>query len=110
MTKQALARGYAVAALSSADRRTGGGARCFQWGADAPAAAAAAQELPHQLGLPAGAPVYAMGTSSGGSLALRLPRLARLDGVVGRECMPPVLAWLLQLPGVQGGCCGCKER
>lgn len=30
-TKQALRRQYAVAAMSSLDRKEGGGGRCFQW-------------------------------------------------------------------------------
>lgn len=30
-TKQALQRRYAVAAMSSLDRRESGGGRCFQW-------------------------------------------------------------------------------
>lgn len=30
-TKQALRRRYAVAAMSSLDRKEGGGGRCFQW-------------------------------------------------------------------------------
>lgn len=84
-TQQALARGYAVAALNSLDRRTDGGGRCFAWSDDAGAAADAARQLPTRLGLPPGAPVYLMGTSSGGSLALRLCRLVDVDGVVGGE-------------------------
>ncbi len=40
-------------------------------------------QFPAKLGLPAGAPVYVDGASSGGSLALRLPRLVKFNGVVG---------------------------
>lgn len=128
-TKQALRRGYAVAAMSSLDRNGGGGGRCFQWwadgagwgagrivqggvaaaapalapcrmsclfpaaappsrlrrGDDAKAAADVLRKLPALLRLPKGAPVYADGASSGGSIVLRLPRLVKLDGVVGGE-------------------------
>ncbi|PRW21108.1 multidrug resistance-associated 1 isoform X3 [Chlorella sorokiniana] len=87
-TKQALRRRYAVAAMSSLDRNEGGGGRCFQWGADAKAAAEVVKQLPALLKLPLGAPVYADGASSGGSIALRLPRLAKLDGVIGEVIAP----------------------
>jgi hypothetical protein len=82
-TKQALARGYAVAALSSADRNTGGGGRCFSWRSDADAAAEAVRILPGKLGLKKGAKVFLDGSSSGGSIALRLPGKSKFDGVVG---------------------------
>ena len=85
-TKQALLRGYAVASMSSQDRTSGPGARCFAWGDDAPAAARLVRWLPKRLGLPRGAPVYLDGASSGGSLALRLPLEVDVDGVVGGEC------------------------
>lgn len=125
-----------MAALSSLDRKEGGGGRCFQWwvaarvgcsactageprcersckeqlqscaalvstpakyvapapcyrGADAKAAAEVVKQLPAMLKLPTGAPVYADGASSGGSIALRLPRLAKLDGVIGGEELGP---------------------
>lgn len=84
-TKQALLRGYAVASMSSQDRTSGPGARCFAWGADAAAAVQLIRWLPKELGLPAGAPVYLDGASSGGSLALRLPLEVDVDGVVGGE-------------------------
>lgn len=45
------------------------------------------RQLPALLKLPPGAPVYADGASSGGSIALRLPRLVKLDGVIGGECV-----------------------
>lgn len=83
-TKQALNRGYAVAAMSSADRRTGGGGtRCFSWNADAVAAAELVRTLPKRLGMRPGAPVYVDGASSGGSIALRLPLEVAVAGVVG---------------------------
>lgn len=84
-TKQALLKGYAVAAMSSQDRRAGGGGRCFAWGADASAVVQLVRQLPKQLGLPKGAPVYLDGASSGGSLALRLPLEVEVAGVIGGE-------------------------
>lgn len=46
-------------------------------------ACAHSPQFPAKLGLPAGAPVYVDGASSGGSLALRLPRLVKFGGVIG---------------------------
>lgn len=46
-----------------------------------------ARQLPALLKLPPGAPVYADGASSGGSIALRLPRLAKLDGAIGGKLL-----------------------
>lgn len=63
-------------------------APCYR-GADAKAAAEVVKQLPAMLKLPTGAPVYADGASSGGSIALRLPRLAKLDGVIGGEELGP---------------------
>ena len=50
-------------------------------------------QFPAKLGLPAGAPVYVDGASSGGSLALRLPRLVKFSGIIG---------------GGGAGCCFCE--
>ncbi len=57
-TKQAISRGYAVAALSSLDRldrRSAGGGRRFSWGANAAAEASLLRTLPRMLQLPPGA-------------------------------------------------------
>lgn len=43
----------------------------------------APMQFPAKLGLPAGAPVFVDGASSGGSLALRLPRLVKFSGIIG---------------------------
>lgn len=86
-TRQALARGYAVASVSSADRSTGVGGRCWKWADDAAAVAEAVAALPRLLRLPRHTKVFLDGASSGGSLALRLPQVARVDGVVGGGCM-----------------------
>lgn len=100
-TKQALLRGYAVASMSSQDRTSGPGARCFAWSADASAAVQLIRWLPKELGLPPGAPVYLNGASSGGSMALRLPLEVAVDGLVGGECAPCML-WRAQ------GCSDCR--
>ncbi|PRW50941.1 hypothetical protein C2E21_5329 [Chlorella sorokiniana] len=94
-TKQALARGYAVVAVSSRDRSREG--RCFGMEADAPAVVEVISTFPAKLGLPAGAPVYVDGASSGGSLALRLPRLVKFSGVIGEVIGPPNFGKELEL-------------
>lgn len=90
--KQALSRGYAVAAINSKDRSTGGGGRCFAWKNDAAAVAEAVRSLPKWVKLPPGAPVVLDGASSGGSLALRLPSIVAVSGVIGEVIAPPGLS------------------
>lgn len=121
-TKQALTRGYAVAAMSSLDRSTGGGGRCFAWADDAAAAADALRSLRSRLRLPPGARIFVNGASSGGSLGLRLPSIVAFNGAVGGEAAPCsvfvfidqpgapcVLGLCSPLPPAVGCCCCCLQ-
>ncbi|PSC71787.1 DNA polymerase kappa [Micractinium conductrix] len=96
-TKQALARGYVVVAISSADREQGGGRRCFKLADDGEAVARAVAELPAKFKLKEGYKVFIDGASSGGSLALRMPQdgLAKFDGIIAEVIAPTGMAALL---------------
>eukprot|EP00887_Chlorella_sp_A99_P002410 scaffold10.g2410.t1 len=80
MTKQALARGYAFISVDSKDRSSGPGSNIKEDGG--PVATAikrvTEKEVPQQTGLP----IYAMGASAGGSLAMQLARVMDIDGAV----------------------------
>eukprot|EP00887_Chlorella_sp_A99_P004278 scaffold15.g4278.t1 len=78
-TKQALARGYAVIAISSADRTPG--SMCFSWSADADDVASILHQFTSDMGL-ASLPLYVVGVSSGGAFALKIPRPLTVNGVV----------------------------
>jgi predicted esterase len=80
IAKQALARGYALVALNSADRRVGSGARCWSWASDAAFVKDLVEEFRKEHDLQ-NKPLFFTGCSSGGSLALRLPGIMKLDGV-----------------------------
>ncbi|PSC73469.1 cytokinin riboside 5 -monophosphate phosphoribohydrolase LOG3-like [Micractinium conductrix] len=81
IAKQALARGYALLAINSADRRVGPATRCWSWGPDAVAVRDIARAFREEHRL-AQLPLFFTGCSSGGSLALRLPGLMEIDGVM----------------------------
>ena len=84
LREAALGLGYAVLAVSSADRT---GSRCWDTqldaaqSADSRAVAAILEEVAARERL-AGLPVYALGASSGGAFVLGLPQLTQLQ--VGR--------------------------
>lgn len=81
ISKQALARGYALLAINSANREVGSGARCWSWGTDATDVRDITRAFVKDQGLDS-LPLYFTGCSSGGSLALRLPRIMRIDGIM----------------------------
>lgn len=87
-TKQALARGYAVLAVNSADRDI----KCFVWWNDNIDVAAILNEFRARHGL-AGKPLYAVGVSSGGAFVLKLPRLTQIDGIVSEAISVNPLDW-----------------
>ncbi|KAL4434491.1 hypothetical protein ABPG75_000932 [Micractinium tetrahymenae] len=81
ISNQALARGYALLAINSANREVGSGSRCWSWGTDATDVRDIVKAFLKEKGL-GGLPLYFTGCSSGGSLALRLPRIMRIDGIM----------------------------
>jgi hypothetical protein len=81
ISRQALARGYALLAINSANRTVGSRGRCWSWATDAAPVKEIVERFLNQSGM-ANLPLFFTGCSSGGSLALRLPGIMAIDGII----------------------------
>jgi hypothetical protein len=82
----ALARGYAVAAVTSADRLSG----CWQSSVDGPRVVRALSWLRGSEAWATDLPLFALGASSGGRFVASLPKLLLLQAAVCARSPPPV--------------------
>jgi hypothetical protein len=85
---QALRRGYAVIAISSADRDTG----CWSWNEDGWDVAQLLKGFLRNQGLD-DKPFYGAGISSGASFLLKLPRYIKMDGIMSEALGIDEDAW-----------------
>ncbi|EFN51328.1 hypothetical protein CHLNCDRAFT_55184 [Chlorella variabilis] len=81
ISRQALARGYALLAINSFNRTVGSLGRCWSLATDALPVRELVTAFRQLHGL-ADLPLFVTGCSSGGLLALRLPSFMALDGIM----------------------------
>ncbi|KAI3439090.1 hypothetical protein D9Q98_001500 [Chlorella vulgaris] len=98
ISRQGLARGYALLAINSLNRTLGSGGRCFSWADDAFAVRDIVAGFQKKQGLEK-LPLYITGCSSGGSVALRIPSIMKVDGLMpvaiglDLQAFPPSNPW-----------------
>ncbi|KAL4428346.1 hypothetical protein ABPG75_002435 [Micractinium tetrahymenae] len=89
-TQQALARGYAVLAMTSTNT-TG----CMDWSSNHKAAVAIINTFRKEHDLES-LPLYGLGVSVGGGFVMKLPQHIRMDGLLSEVLGPRPSGWLPQ--------------
>ncbi|KAI3439089.1 hypothetical protein D9Q98_001499 [Chlorella vulgaris] len=103
ISRQGLARGYALLAINSLNREIGANARCWSYGDDAEAVREIVAKFQAEQKLE-DVPVFFTGCSSGGSLALRLPGTMKINGIfavaiaLDKATFPPAADRDLEFP------------
>ena len=86
ITKAALAAGFAVVAITSADRSSG----CWDFEVDGPVVKESIAVWKAVADLPASLPLVAFGASSGGAFVLQLPTLLKCAAIISQiMAIPP---------------------